>query len=118
MQQPSTTTGYEPGDVVMVRFRFRDEPHPQLRPAVIISVAEFQDSRRDAVMVAVSTRTDRAYFGDSPIHDLQAAGLDRQSKAKGIFRTFEQSQIKNRIGHLADADKARLDDSLREIFGL
>lgn len=118
MQPPSTTERYEPGDVVLVRFQFRNEPHPDVRPAVVVSTSEFHDSRLDTVIVAVSTRTDRVYFGDCQIDDLGAAGLDKPSKAKGVFRTVERAIIRRRVGHLSDADKARLDDSLRSIFGL
>ena len=50
--QPTTT--YEPGDVVTVRFQFRDNERPKPRPAVIISVSAYHDSRLDAVMMAIT----------------------------------------------------------------
>lgn len=116
MQPPSTT--YEPGDVVAIRFQFREESRPKPRPAVIVSVPQFHDSRLDAVMVAISTRTDREYFGDCVIQDWEEAGLGEECKSKGIIRTIEQSKIRDRLGRLSDADKARVQASLREILGL
>jgi len=116
MQQPSTT--YSPGDVAVVRFQFRRELRPKPRPVVIVSVPDFQASRRDAVVIAISARTDRNYFGDCPLEDWKDAGLSQECKVKGIFRTIEQSEIRNTIGRLSDADSARLSDSMRAILGL
>ncbi|MCH8145077.1 MAG: type II toxin-antitoxin system PemK/MazF family toxin [Gemmatimonadetes bacterium] len=116
MQLPSTI--YEPGDVVAVRFQFREHDRPKPRPAVIISVSEYQESRIDAVMIAVSTRTDKTYFGDCMIQDWKDAGLVEGSKAKGYFRTIEKSKIRQRIGRLSDLDKTRLQQSIRHMLGL
>jgi len=116
MMQSMTT--YEPGDVVTVRFQFRENERPKPRPAVIISVPAFHASRLDAVMMAVTGHTDRAYFGDCPIHDWQQAGLLKQSTAKGVIRTIEHSKIRDRLGSLSDPDRKRLRESLEAILGL
>jgi mRNA-degrading endonuclease toxin of MazEF toxin-antitoxin module len=116
MQPPLTT--FEPGDVVAVRFQFREHDRPKPRPAVIVSVAAYQNSRIDTVMIAVSTRTDKVFFGDCLIEDWAEAGLVEGCKAKGFFRTIEKSKIRDRIGRLSDADRERLKTSLRDILGL
>jgi mRNA-degrading endonuclease toxin of MazEF toxin-antitoxin module len=113
-----STTTYEPGDVVTVRFQFREDERPKPRPAVIVSVPEYHDSRIDAIMVAVSARTDREFFGDCPIDDWQQAGLLKASKAKGIIRTVQRSTIRDKLGSLSEPDKRRLKGSLRSILGL
>ena len=69
-------------------------------------------------MVAVSTRTDREYFGDCLLQDWQEAGLNQECKAKGVIRTIEQSKIRDRLGRLTDADRDRVQQSLRDILGL
>ena len=114
--QPTTT--YEPGDVVTVRFQFRDNERPKPRPAVIISVSAYHDSRLDAVMMAITGGTDRDYFGDCPLQDWQKAGLLKESTAKGVIRTIERSKIHGRLGQLSSSDRERLRSSLRAIFGL
>jgi mRNA interferase MazF len=116
MLQPSTT--YNPGDVAIVRFQFRQEPHPKPRPVVVVSVSDFQASRRDVVVIAISSRTDRTYFGDCVLEDWDEAGLTEACKVKGIFRTIEQSKIRDVIGHLSPADSARVSESMRAILGL
>jgi len=113
-----STTTLEPGDVVTVRFQFRENERPKPRPAVIISVRRFHTSRLDAVMVAITSRAGRNYFGDCLIVDWQEAGLLKESTAKGIIRTIEQSKIRDRLGTLTKADKVRLKQSLRMILGL
>lgn len=118
MQQRSTTNTLEAGDVVLVAFQFRNEPDPEVRPAIVVSTRPFHESRLDTVIVAVSTRTDREYYGDCLIEDLSAAGLDRPSKSKGIFRTVEQRVLRRTIGHLSHGDLQRLQNSLRNILDL
>lgn len=118
MRPTQSTTTFNPGDVIVVRFRFRDDERPKPRPAVIVSVPEFHASRVDAVMVAVTGQEGRDYFGDCPIADWQEAGLLQESTAKGVIRTIERSKIRRRLGSLSDADKRRVGDSLRAILGL
>jgi mRNA interferase MazF len=108
----------EPGDVILVPFKFADEEQAKRRPAVIVSVAEYHASRSDAVMVALTTQKGRHYFGDCPIVDWKAAGLPQESTAKGVVRTIERALITHRLGSLTTADLERVRDSLRAILGL
>ena len=117
MQTPSTTT-YEPGDTILVRFQFRDNDRPKPRPAVIVSVPKFHASRLDAVMVAITGQQGRDYFGDCSIVDWREAGLFMESTAKGVIRTIERSKIRQRLGSLTDGDWRRVQESLRAILGL
>jgi hypothetical protein len=64
-------------------------------------------------MLALTTRKGRNYFGDCPVADWKAAGLPKESTAKGVIRTIERSQINQRLGSLTDADLQRVRDSLR-----
>jgi mRNA-degrading endonuclease toxin of MazEF toxin-antitoxin module len=109
---------FEVGDVITVRFQFRENDRPKPRPAVIISVPAYHQSRLDAIMMAITGRDDRNYFGDCPIEDWQTAGLLKKSVAKGVIRTIEQSKIRGRLGSLSDVDRQRLKESLRAILGL
>jgi mRNA-degrading endonuclease toxin of MazEF toxin-antitoxin module len=57
-------TGYKRGDVVLVRFIFSDETGERQRPAVIVSSEEYHKSRQEAIIAAVTSRTDRILAGD------------------------------------------------------
>lgn len=107
-----------PGDVVLVNFRYTDRPQVKKRPAVVLSVPQYQLSRLDAVMVGVTTKLGRNYFGDCPILDWQAAGLPKPSIAKGVIQTISQDTVDRRLGALTSDDLSRVQGSVREIFGL
>ena len=113
-----STTNYELGDVVTVRFRFHDFERPKPRPAIIISVDEYHASRVDAVMMAVTGNRERDFFGDCPIMAWREAGLLMPSTAKGVFRTISRAKIQRRLGALTEVDRSRVRDSLRRILGL
>ncbi len=114
---PSTTT-CSPGDVVLVPFQFADSDRAKRRPAVVISVPEFHESRADAVMVALTSQPARSYFGDCEILDWKAAGLPLASTAKGAIRTVDRGLFVQRLGSLTPSDWRRLQQTLRDILGL
>lgn len=108
----------DPGDVVLVNFRFTDRPEVKKRPAVVLSVPQYQQSRLDAVMVGLTTELSRNYFGDCPIQEWQAAGLPKPSVAKGVIQTISQDTVDRRLGILTSDDFSRVQGSVREILGL
>jgi mRNA interferase MazF len=107
-----------PGDVVLVPFKFADNDQVKARPAVIVSAPAFHTSRADAVMLALTTQKGRNYFGDCSIVDWKTAGLPKESTAKGVIRTIERSLIQNRLGSLTANDLQRVQNSLRAILDL
>ena len=106
------------GDVVLVPFKFADTDDSKPRPAVIVSVQAFHDSRADAVMMALTGRQTRGYFGDCAIVDWQAAGLLMATTAKGVLRTIDRRLVHRRLGSLTATDLSRLRVSIRLILDL
>ncbi len=47
------------GDVVLVSFVFTDESGERRRPAVIVSSDAYHQSRQEAIIAAITSRTDR-----------------------------------------------------------
>lgn len=117
-----TTTQYtiqcNLGDVVLVPFKFTDSGDVKPRPAIIVSVPDYQTSRADAVMLAVTSQAGRGYFGDCQIIDWKQAGLAKPSTAKGVFRTIDQGLVHQRLGTLTAADYSRVQGSIKSIFGV
>lgn len=113
-----SSTTCNPGDVVLVPFKFAGSDQAKNRPAVIVSVASYNNSRDDAVMVALTASRAPLYFGDCPIADWRAAGLPKPSTSKGVVRTIEKALVYHRLGSLTDEDMERVKDSLRAIMAL
>src|SRR3972149_6786629 len=91
-------TGYKRGDVVLVRFIFSDETGERQRTAVIVSSHAYHQSRQEAIIAAITSRTDRILGGAPLISDWQAAGLLFPSVATGIVRTIQQGMIAKKLG--------------------
>jgi len=91
-------TEHSRGDVVLVSFVFADETGIRRRPAVIVSSEAYHQGRQEAIIAAITSRTDRVLVGDHLISDWQGAGLLFPSLATGIIRTIKQNMIARKIG--------------------
>jgi mRNA interferase MazF len=111
-------TGYKRGDVVLVRFVFSDETGERQRPAVIVSSDAYHQSRQEAIIAAITSRTDRILVGDHLISDWQEAGLLFPSVATGILRTIKQGMIAKKLGTMPLADMKGIEGNLRTVLGI
>ena len=111
-------TEYNRGDVVLVSFIFSDETGERRRPAVIVSSDAYHQSRQEAVIAAITSRTDRILEGDYLISDWQGAGLLFPSVATGIIRTIKQGMIARKLGSMPASDMRSIDSKLKLILGL
>jgi len=114
----TSSTTYNPGNVVSVRIRFTDGSKTKKRPAVILTGDDYHNSRTDAVVVAVSCQVGASYYGDYVLSDWKAAGLPLPSKAKGIISTIDRSTIEHTFGNLSGRDFQQLKTCIRYILGL
>jgi mRNA interferase MazF len=106
------------GDVVLISFIFADETGVKRRPAVVISSDAFHSGRDEAIIAAVTSRTDRVLMGDHVINDWQGAGLLFPSVATSIIRTVKQGMIARRLGSMPASDMEIINDKMRMILGL
>jgi mRNA interferase MazF len=111
-------TGYSRGDVVLVSFVFSDETGERRRPAVIVSSEAYHKSRQEAIIVAITSRTDRILTGDHLIRDWREAGLLFPSVATGIIRTIKQDMLNRRLGTMSQADMEVIAANLRAALSL
>jgi mRNA interferase MazF len=111
-------TDYSRGDVVLVSFVFSDETGERQRPAVIVSSEAYHRSRQEAIIAAITSRTDRILAGDHLITNWQGAGLLFPSAATGIIRTVKRGMIRRRLGIMSQADMEAIDDNLRAALSL
>ncbi|MBM4460967.1 MAG: type II toxin-antitoxin system PemK/MazF family toxin [Chloroflexi bacterium] len=108
----------EQGDVVLVAFTFSDESGEKRRPAVIVSTNDYQRSRQEAIVAAITSNVERVLFGDCLIAGWREAGLLWPSTATGIIRTVKQSMIERRLGRLPAADLEAIRGRLRRVLSL
>ncbi|MBI2908312.1 MAG: type II toxin-antitoxin system PemK/MazF family toxin [Chloroflexi bacterium] len=111
-------TEYRRGDVVLISFIFTDESGERRRPAVIVSSDTYHSSRQEAIVAAVTSRTDRILAGDHIVGDWQRAGLLFPSIATGIIRTVKRGVIARKLGTMPHADMRAIENNLRDILQL
>jgi mRNA interferase MazF len=118
MKRMQLMTGYNRGDVALVNFVFSDETGERRRPAVVVSSEVHHKNRREAIIVAITSRTDRILADDHLIRDWGEAGLLFPSVATGIIRTIKQDMLSRRLGIMSRADMEAMDDNLRVALSL
>jgi mRNA-degrading endonuclease toxin of MazEF toxin-antitoxin module len=111
-------TEYNRGDVVLVSFVFSDETGERRRPAAIVSSEAYHKSRQEAIIAAITSRTDRILAGDHLIKDWGEAGLLFPSVATGIIRTIKQGMIAKKLGIMPLPDMKGIEGNLRDALGL
>lgn len=111
-------TEYSRGDVVLVGFVFPDEAGVKRRAAVIVSSEAYHQGRQEAIIAAITSRTDRVLVGDHLITNWRQAGLLFPSVATGIIRTIKQGMISRKLGSLVIKDMQEVDKKLQSSLGL
>ncbi|MGB1110131.1 MAG: type II toxin-antitoxin system PemK/MazF family toxin [Gammaproteobacteria bacterium] len=111
-------TNFERADVVLVRFPFTDQRGTKQRPAVIISNADYQQQRPDAILMAITSQLhSNISFGERRLEHWQHAGLLKPSVFKPIVFTVHQSIIQKRLGTLHPDDQNTLQEVIDSIIG-
>jgi len=98
---------------------FSDRPVVKRRPAVVISSAEYHDSRQEVIVAAVTSNVARGLLvGDHLLGEWRRAGLPKASVVTGILRTIKQTMILRRMGALANKDMGSVDAVLARALSL
>jgi mRNA interferase MazF len=108
---------YHFGDVVLVPFPFTDQSAAKQRPGVIVSSAAYHQSRRDVLLMAITSQLRGAAFGDILVQDWQAAKLLKPSAIKPILATLEQGLVIKGLGKLSQHDQLALKQMIGKILG-
>ena len=114
----TTASSFSFGDVVLVPFPFTDQSGTKKRPATVVSGSRYNASRRDIVIIAITSqvRTPLA-FGEVMVGDWQAAGLVNTSVLKPVFTTIEQRLVIRTLGKLSAADVKALRKLISDVIG-
>ena len=117
MTTPSTTA-YEAGDVVLVRFPFTDLSSQKRRPAVVLFSGAEGSRYRDLIVMALTSRlVAESRPGEYRLQDWPSAGLLLPTMTKPLLATLSSNMIVRRLGSLAPADRQGVASVLRLLFG-
>ena len=106
------------GDVVLVPFAFTDQSGLKKRPAVIVSGSAYNASRRDLVIMAITSQVRQPLgYAEALVADWQAAGLIKPSVLKPVFTTIEQGLVVRTMGKLAAGDLRALREVIAQTVG-
>jgi mRNA interferase MazF len=106
------------GEVVLVPFPFTDQSGTKKRPAVIVSSSDYHTSRRDLVIMAITSQVRQPLgFGEALLADWQAAGLIKASVLKPVFTTIEQGLVVRTMGALSATDLRTLREAIAQVIG-
>lgn len=109
---------YRFGDVVLVPFPFTDQTGTKKRPAVVVSSAAYNASRRDLVIMAITSQVRiPPGFGEALIGSWEGAGLVKPSVLKPVFTTIEQPLVVRTMGQLAPDDGRALRQLIGQVIG-
>lgn len=106
------------GDIVLVKFVFADEKGVKHRPGLIVSTDRYQQTRREAILVAITSNIGRLLSGDYRIKGWRESGLIHPSTVTGIVRTIKQDMIADTIGRLPAEELQTVEDRLRDVLAL
>jgi mRNA interferase MazF len=112
-----STTSFEFGDIVLAPFPFTDQRASKKRPAVVVSSAVYNATRPDLIVLAITSQSRPTKgVGEAAVRHWRTACLLKPSVSKPLLATLEQALVLRRLGKLAPADRAALDDMLRLII--
>ncbi len=108
---------FQRGDVVLIPFPFTDLSAKRVRPAIVVSVPEYEQNTGDIIVAQVNSRQ-HSLPTDYALQDWQFAGLLRPSVVRVKLATINASLVQFRTGRLSDRDLEEVDKRLRLALGL
>lgn len=105
---------FDPSDVVLVPFPYRDRAGEKARPAVVLSGAAY-NANSDLVVAAITSH--RARFAtDYELVDWKAAGLVIPSTVRMLVATIAETRVLHRTGRLTPSDWTEVVLRLQRVF--
>jgi mRNA interferase MazF len=108
---------FQRGDVVLIPFPFTDLSAKRVRPAIVVSVPEYEQNTGDIIVAQVTSRQ-HSLPTDYALQDWQFAGLLRPSVVRVKLATINAALVQFRTGRLSDRDLEEVNKRLRLALGL
>lgn len=112
-------TSYRRGDVILVDIPFSGAEGRKRRPAVIISVDEFNRVGIKLIVAAITSNVSAPFRpGDTLLSEWRAAGLLKPSAVRGVLATVDRSDITRTLGAMTISDFDLVEQNIAHILGL
>lgn len=109
---------YQKGDIVLVPFPFTDLSATRTRPALVVSVPEYETATGDIVCSMITSARHSTPY-DYQISDWRGASLLRPSWVRaGKLVTLAPSLVRFRPGSLPAAEIPQTEERVRMALGL
>ena len=109
-------TEYKRGDVVLVPFPFSHQAAVKQRPAVILSIEDYNRGD-DLIIAGITSKFVSSGKWDCPISRWKEAGLLKRSAVKAMITTVEKSLIRKKLGEIQGEDMRKIDKCLSKVMG-
>jgi mRNA interferase MazF len=104
-------------DIVKIPFPFTDRRAHKNRPAVIVSASQsFNQLIGHSIMAMITSAQHTAWPLDTPINDLDSAGLPAASIIRLKLFTLDHRLIIDSLGHLSTKDTLAFTNNLATLF--
>lgn len=110
---------FQRGELVLVPFPFSDLSTTKVRPALVVSSAQYHQDEPDLLLAAITSNVAAATgLLDYPLQQWQQAGLKFPSAFKPVLFTLDPQRVLHPIGTLRADDLAEIDKRLKLALGL
>jgi mRNA interferase MazF len=106
---------YSKYEIILVRYPFSDLSSSKVRPAIVVSAPHIS---QDILITPLTSKTEKLLDGEFVLCEWAAAGLNVVTAAKRGVYTVHENLVLKVIGKLINPDAERLEQSLRNWFGL
>ena len=111
-------TNFSQGDVILTEIAFSGEPGRKRRPAVVISIDEFNRAGTKLIVAAVTSNISPPFRrGDVLLVDWQKDGLVKPSAVRGVLATIDKKDIVRPMGHLTEKDFTKVESAVADLLG-
>lgn len=106
---------YDRFDVVKVPFPFTDKQSAKVRPALVLSNAEFNGATGKTVFAMITSTTKNVWLHDAVVTDLSTAGLTVASRVRMKIFTIDNGFIIKRLGRLSVKDASEFENNFNQL---
>ena len=93
---------------------FQNKTKAKKRPALIISTYEYNKSRKDIIIAAITSNISRILLGDTLIDDWKKAGLLCSSVVTATIQTIKADMIIKKLGIIDTRDLVTIKNNLKK----
>ena len=104
---------YDTWDVVEVPFPFIETAKVKQRKALVLSSRDFAEHNSAHILMMITSATNSAWAGDTPIDQLAVAGLKKACVTRLKLFTLAVHLIHRKVGKLSRRDQKAVRESLR-----